>query len=63
MSDDRTNEKEGSGPEKDLTAQNPGETTVADMTDAADEVDEDDPPKAEKLTSAGRDIDPDEGAE
>lgn len=32
-------------------------------SDRADEVGEDDPHKAEKLTKAGRDIDPDEGSD
>lgn len=37
--------------------------TGASSGKGADDVDEDDPHKAEKLTSAGRDIDPDDGSE
>ncbi|MEG3178257.1 hypothetical protein U1872_18595 [Sphingomonas sp. RB3P16] len=48
---------EGADPSSDLKAQNPGETTIADQ------VSQDDPKKAEKLTKAGRDIDPDEGSD
>jgi hypothetical protein len=57
MTDDQANGNEGANPENDLKRQNPGETTTADLTDAND------PHKAEKLTKAGRDIDPDDAAE
>ncbi|WP_260597177.1 hypothetical protein [Sphingomonas endolithica] len=57
MTEDQANVDEGAGPEKDLKGQNPGETTTADLTDANE------PHKAEKLTKAGRDIEPDDGAE
>ena len=54
---DLDNANEGSRPNDDLKAENAGETTVADKTDA------DHPHKAEELTKAGRDLDPNEGAE
>jgi hypothetical protein len=58
---DRANEDEVSGPEKDLKAQNPGQTIVGEQR--ADDVEADDPHKAEKLAKAGRDDDPQAGEE
>ena len=57
MTGEQANSNEGAGPEADIQAQNPGATTTADL------VKKDDPHKAEKLTKAGRDIKPDEGAD
>jgi hypothetical protein len=58
---DEPNAAEGADPSGDIRAQNPGQTTTADL---ADRVDADDPDKAEKLTKAGRpDFDPDESPE
>ena len=57
MPDDQANADEGASPEKDLRAQNLGETTTADQVNA------DDPHKAEKLAKAGRKTDPNDGAE
>jgi hypothetical protein len=53
---DRANENEVSGSEKDLKAQNPGQTVVEDFN--AEDIDADDPHKAEKLAKADRDDHP-----
>ncbi|WP_260596627.1 hypothetical protein [Sphingomonas endolithica] len=48
---------EGADPSSDIQKQNPDEKTTADI------VGKDDPNKAEKLTKAGRDINPDAGGD
>lgn len=54
-------EDDVSGPEKDREAQTPERAKTGDFS--ADDVDADDPHKAEKLAKAGRADDPQEASE